>query len=221
MIGLAAIYLEFQAPGIGLPALVAVIAFSLLFWSQSVAHLTGWEVYLLLGIGIILLGVELFVIPGFGLTGITGIILILLSLLLLLIEHPIPLPYFRENTFFVWQDIVGAVSVLGAGLAGAIVLIAGLVLILPRTALVRGGVVLQASEQASQGYVSLPFDRTELIGRVGITRGTLRPAGVVEIDGERIDVVTAGEWIPAGRKVRIVRQEGRRIIVHPCEEEQA
>lgn len=80
MIGVLGILTEVQAPGLGVPGLVGLASFALFFWGHGLTRLAGWEEVILIGAGLVLLGIEVFVLPGFGIAGTLGLVAVLLGL---------------------------------------------------------------------------------------------------------------------------------------------
>ena len=152
----------------------------------------------LFAVGIILLLIEMF-IPGFGIFGGLG----LLSLVLCIV--------FQAQTLLealILFLIIGAIVVV-------FVLIA--VRSLGRGRLYRSSLVLKETEEKNDGYVSNE-DVSRFAGKTGTSLTPLRPAGMAEIDGERADVVTDGEFIPSGVKIEVFKINGRRVIVRKAED---
>ncbi|MDA8441256.1 MAG: hypothetical protein M0Z55_02670 [Peptococcaceae bacterium] len=145
--------------------------------------------------GIILLAVEIFVIPGFGVSGILGIIALTAAI------------------------IIAAKSVVEALLYGGIVLILiGLAVYYAlRTNKLQKRLFLKTRQANSDGYVAPRVNDIDLPGRCGRALTPLRPAGTAEFDGERLDVVTEGGFIAKGAIVKVLRVEGARIIVREPE----
>lgn len=145
------------------------------------------------GIGLIVL--EAF-LPGFGIAGISGIVLLAADIIL------------------VWTGF-GALAALGATLI-ILAVVGILVTLVLRSAakgkLSRSQIVLHDTENAEAGY-NAGIDAGVLIGREGVTTTILRPTGIADFDGVRLDVVSSGDFIAAGCKVCIVRVEGSRIVV--------
>jgi len=160
------------------------------------------EDLLLFGVGVTLLAIEIFVIPGFGIAGIGGLLLIAISLINAMVEH-VPGKWspvsFSSETFSI-PLLKVSLSFLGAL---ALVLVAGK--FLPKTkvfqSLTLGSVVPDAAE-----------DET-LMGLEGVAHSDLRPGGTAYIDNRKIDVVTLGNYIRRDTAVRIVEVHGNRIVV--------
>ena len=200
-IGMLGLLVELRTPGFALPGILGLVSLGLFFWGHWIVQLAGWEELLLLGAGIILLGLEFFVIPGFGVAGVGGIVAVGAALGLALVG--------AGATGAVILSAFGRVAIsLLVALAGGLALLR----ILPRLPFGRR-LVLEAEMHAEQGYTSPPArDRLQL-GRVGIALSPMRPAGVADIDGSRIDVVSDGSFIPAGAAIEVTRVDGNRVVV--------
>jgi membrane-bound serine protease (ClpP class) len=201
---LGGLYFELQTPGVGFPGLMAALGASMFF---GPAYLNGlvesWEVVVfVLGVGLLL--VEIFVIPGFGVAGISGLILIVLSLVVSLIANV-------GFSFPSGDAVANALLTLASTMLLFVGMVFGLGKVLPRSSRFNQ-LVLQPTLASTSGYTSSTV-HADWVGRTGITLTALRPSGAVEMDGERIDVVTAGDYIEAGVDVRIVRVNGSRIEV--------
>jgi membrane-bound serine protease (ClpP class) len=200
-IGLLGILVEIRTPGFALPGAVGLLSLGLFFWGHWIVQLAGWEELLLVGAGAILLGVEVFVIPGFGVPGIAGIVALVTGLAMTLTG--------AGATGAVIVAALGrvAVSILLALLAGV-----ALLRTLPRLPFGRR-LVLGSNMQAAQGYASPPAGDHLQLGHTGTALSPLRPAGIADIDGARVDVVSEGSFIPVGATIEVVRVDGNRIVV--------
>ncbi len=206
---LGGLYFELQTPGVGLPGLIALAGALLFFAPNYLAGLVEfWEVLLfLVGVGLLL--VELLVIPGFGIAGIAGILFMLAGLLAALIGNVgLSFPSAREIGRAV-ATLTSTLILLGVG-------IAALGRYLPRTRRFQE-LVLGTGLSRTQGYTATTA-AVQLVGKQGRAVTPLRPAGVVEIDGKRYDVVSSGQFVPAGMAVEVVRVQGSRIEVRPLSE---
>lgn len=150
-------------------------------------------------LGIILMVVEMFT-PGFGVAGIAGIICLAICVVL------------RAKTFAegLWMTVV-------------LLAIVGLMLLIflrsaTRGAISRSPLVLNDSIEKDASYISSE-DLVFFIGKIGVAHTILRPAGTADVDGVKLDVVTDGEFIPAGTPIKITDVVGRRIIVSRIEPE--
>jgi membrane-bound serine protease (ClpP class) len=184
-LGFLGLLIEIKTPAFGLAGLAGLISLSLFFGSHFIIGLAGWEVALLLGLGVILLLVELLVIPGFGIAGILGALAIGVSIFLSLVGR---VPGSGDILIALW--ILGFSAVI-VGFAGW-----QLIRRLPEDR--RAQNLLQKAELTRElGYESAAR-RADLIGREGVAVTDLRPAGTVSIDGERIDAVSEGPWVSQG-----------------------
>jgi len=202
---------ELKVPGFGFPGIVGLACIALLFIGHMGAGAARWTDLILVVIGLVLLAIELFVIPGFGIVGITGIICILAGLFKMLVENPPkglpPLPG------QLWQ----AAAILGiAIIASGVAIVLLYRFVLPHTPLF-GALVLSTEQKHAAGYHASEGSRLaepeKLIGRVGVARTMLRPAGRAIFDGEPYDVVTRGDFIKPGAQVEIVEVKSNRIMV--------
>ena len=137
----------------------------------------------LLGLGVLLLFIEIILLPGFGAAGVPGIILICVGI-----------------------GIAGGTVVIIIPLAILALWLA------PRTRLGRT-VILRTAQNSDDGFQAPPQELADLVGHAGQSASPLRPAGVALIDGKRIDVVTNGEFIQPETEVEVVAVEGRRVVV--------
>ncbi len=190
--------LELFTPGFGLFGTVSVALFALYFGANILAGYSGYEALALFAGGVILLLIEAFVIPGFGVTGIGGIVLLIASVIVSA------------------KNITQAVAALIIAFAASAVALFFIIRYAPKSRFY-DNIVLKTSLTKEAG-----FEATENYniyeGKEGIAVTTLRPAGIAEIEGRRIDVVTDGTYIEAGNRIRIVKTEGRKIIVEKKEE---
>ncbi|QQO10445.1 NfeD family protein [Breznakiella homolactica] len=224
--GLIMLFLELQSPGFGVPGVVAIIAFILVFGSNALLGTVGSLEMILFLIGIGLLAVEIFILPGFGIAGISGLILIALSLIFSMQDFIIPR--------FDWEwGILGRnVVVVLVGLVVAIAGIAVIALMGPKIKLfdrltlkaaitgTAGGPdpdtsAVKASD-TSQLAMEDEEDLSALVGKEGKAASTLRPSGKADIDGRLYTVEADGEFIEPGAAVQVVRVRGNRIIVKSC-----
>jgi membrane-bound serine protease (ClpP class) len=207
LIGFFGLIAEIKTPGWGLPGTAGVVALLLFFGSSYILQLASALDIILFVAGVILLALEIFVIPGFGITGISGIILIFVSLFLALTP---------SGPFFNYQNISVAIVQLTASLVGALILVFLLAKFLPKTSAFNR-LILADAEKADQGFVSYPSEK-ELLGVEGIALTTLRPAGSAEFNGKRVDVVADWEYIERGKKIKVLRVEGIKVVVKEVKE---
>jgi len=200
-VAMLGIFVEIRTPGFGVPGALGLASLALVLGGHWIVQLVGWEELLLVGAGLTLLALEIFVIPGFGIAGVAGFTAVLAGLTLGLVGH-------------------GATARTVAAAAGRVSfsmlvsLAAGFVLMrfLPRFPFGRR-LMLETELTAGGGYASAPERDSSWLGRVGRATTPLRPAGIAEIDGERVDVVSEGEMIEAGTTIVVSRVDGNRIVV--------
>ena len=207
LIGFFGLIAEIKTPGWGLPGTAGVIALLLFFGSSYILNLASGLDIILFVAGIVLLALEIFVIPGFGVTGISGIILIFVSLFLALTPN---------GPFFNYENISIAIVQLTGAIVGALILIFLLAKFLPKTNAFNR-LILANEEKAEQGFVSYPSEK-ELLGAEGVALTTLRPAGTAEFNGKRVDVVADWEYVERGKRIKVLRVEGIKVVVKEVKE---
>jgi membrane-bound serine protease (ClpP class) len=200
-IAMLGIIIELRTPGLGIAGALGVMSLALFLWGHWLVQLVGWEELLLVLGGVLLLALEILVVPGFGVAGVLGI-LALVAALVLSVLGPGATPEFL---------IIAAGRIV---LAMLLALIASLVLLrfLPRIPFGRR-LVLQTELDARRGYASAPRGDVDLLGKQGRATSPLRPAGIAEIGGRRVDVVSEGELIESGELIEVIRVDGNRIVV--------
>lgn len=192
VIGFIGLLAELASPGWGLPGSVGLACLALFFGSRLLTGLVGVEAVLLFVLGIVLVLLELFVVPGFGVLGIGGLVAM------------------GAGLFMAFPDARTAVQALAIV---AVALVALILLFLKRfqRSALWGRLVLK-HEQKDEEYRAAA-DYSTLLGREGTAETTMRPAGRIKIGGEYYDAVSEGEFIPQGQAVRVVKVEGSRIVV--------
>ncbi len=205
-LGFLALLIEIKTASFGLAGLAGAVCLALFFGSHYLVGLAGWEELILLGVGLVLLGIELFVMPGFGVFGIGGIGAVLGSVFLSMVGS-------SATAVDLSQAAGGLSFAIVAVLVGGWLILRSLA---RRGRLSRSGIVLHEALESEAGYLAAPA-RAELVGATGVAVTALRPAGVAQFGDERLDVVSEGEWIEPGTSVRIVRAEGYRHVVRPAE----
>ena len=203
MIGFFGLFAEIKTPGWGVPGTAGIIALILFFGSSYILALASIIDIVLFIVGLVLIALEIFVIPGFGIAGISGIIMVIISLFLALTGTS--LPYIDSSIISI------ALIQLSVSLVGALLLIFILAKFLPKT-IIFNRLVLSEAEKTNKGFVSA--DKiSKSIGRKGVALTMLRPAGIAEIEGKRIDVVTEGSFIEKGKKIIVISSEGIKVVV--------
>lgn len=197
------LYFEMQTPGVGFPGAAALVAAILYFAPLYLDGLAqNWEI-LIFVVGLLLLALEIFVIPGFGVAGISGLVFIFGGLTMGLLN----------NTDFNFEQVAPT----DAGRAGFTVLIGlvlsfGLIIWLSDKIGSKGMLRKMALQADLEKAVSSP-SLVDLIGCEGRAATVLRPSGKVLIDGEMYDGVSESGFIDRGKPVRVVRFENAQVYV--------
>ena len=208
MIMIGGIYFELQTPGVGFPLIAALTAAALYFAPHYLHGLAEhWEILLfILGIGLVLL--EIFVLPGFGVAGISGILLILTGLVLSMT------PNFGFDFTFVPPTMLIrkiAIVIVFASVGFFISIWLGMRLINANSRL--GSIALKTELGKETGFISQDLTMNELVGRTGRAVTFLRPAGKVEIDDEMYDAVSEFGVIEKDTEIKVVRFENSQLGV--------
>ncbi len=228
LLGLIALFLEINSPGFGIPGVVAIIAFLGVFGANALLGSVGSLELILFLAGLGLLAVEIFVIPGFGVAGVSGLVLIGASLVFSMQDFIVP------DQPWKWELFGRNLVVVFIGVVAAIAGIALLALFGPKLRLfdrltlktaIRGTAggpdvpdsVVSLSDDATvllsdvSEDAAVPF--TSLVGKKGVAVSVLRPAGRADIEGRSYSVESDGEYIAAGTSVEVYRVRGNRILV--------
>ncbi len=215
-------YMEFQAPGLGLPGAVALLAFIILLGSPFLVGLANFWHVLLFFVGFILLMVELFVTPGFAIIGILGLIMMFAGLVIGIV--PLPGSPLNVPNKIVFEQLQTSLifALLGASLAGIGVFVLlhyfGSIPFFHRLVLDTA----QSTQTAAAHDDTVNVSGSEVlgvgvvhVGDTGIVVSELRPTGRAEIGGQTVDVVSLGQWIDVSATIRVLEVHGNRIIVEP------
>lgn len=202
MIGLIGLYTEIKTPGWGLPGTLGLICLALFFGSGYILQLASIIEIIIFVLGLILLLIEIFVIPGFGIFGIIGIALMIAGLFLGLISD---FPIVDMNLISL------AIIQLAFTFFATAIVIALLIKFLPKTNMFNK-LILQEKVKEKSGY-AIKEKFIDLIGKEGIALTDLRPSGTALIDGKRIDVVTEGDYITHNTSIIVKSVEDSKIVV--------
>ncbi len=204
------LYFELQSPGVGFAGLMALIGASLFFAPHYMMGLVqSWEI-VLFGLGVVLLLVEIFIIPGFGVAGFAGLVLVIGSLLASLVGNVnLQFPDFGQ--------ITSALATMAVTMVLLVLLVFSLARYLPSSGRFNR-LVLAPELSSADGYTATVTDH-EILGMVGRAITPLRPSGTVQLEEShrRIDVVTAGDFVDSGTTVRVVDVRGSRVEVQRVE----
>ena len=192
-IGIAGIYLEIKTPGFGVGGVTAIVAFSVFFFAQFLSGDSNLLAPAIFVLGIILLGVEIFLIPGFGVTGILGIIGIVSSIFM----------------SFGINNIAAATLVVFISLIVDIILIILIARFFVKSKDLKRNVILDSDTSGYNSSVSY----NELLNKEGIADTFFRPSGYIIIDNKKYDAISEGEFIDKGSKLKVVLAEGNKIVV--------
>ena len=209
LFGIAGAYMELKAPGFGLPGFVSLISFALFFFGHNVAgYLAGYEIVGVFILGLVLLILEFFVFPGLIVLGLLGAILLIGSLIYTMVD-PLDLDWNGEinisNFISVLSDPLMNVCI---GVFGSFIIVLFFMRFMNSIPIMKGMVLSEGDVVNSQ---SDPVN--SLLGREGKTLTDLKPSGSAMIDGERVDVVSDGEFIPKESNVVVSKHEGLRVLV--------
>lgn len=217
VIGLIAFFSEISAPGIGVGGLIAGLCAMLFFWSRFLGGTSTWLEIVLFAAGIIFLLMELFVIPGWGISGIMGLFLTVSSVFMASQDFVVPTNERQWNQFLTSTLMLlcsGTVFAIGAAF---IVKYLGYIPIFSQLMLAPPDEQEFTDELKSKkpGRVEHPDIS---IGDWGRSESLLRPAGRAIFNGRSFDVVSDGEFIEPGRQVKVLDIQGNRILVSAIED---
>lgn len=218
LIGIVGIYIEFKTPGFGLPGIIGITAFAIYFFGGYIAGLSGLEWVALFILGLVLVALELFVFPGTVVLGAIGLIMTFVAIVMALVDvypavpsAPGSLPALPRLL-----NVQESLQNLGIAVLGAAIVAALLARFLPRTQLYHTLV-----SQSASGVVSVDEksqEQTAQLGQLGVAISALRPGGKAQFGEKILDVITQGEMLPAGAKVRIIRFSAAEAVVEPAGE---
>ncbi|MCO6438120.1 MAG: ATP-dependent Clp protease proteolytic subunit [Phycisphaerae bacterium] len=206
-------YVEFHTPGVGVPGLVALICLGIFVAAPYMTGLANiWEI-LLIALGILLLLLELFVIPGFGVAGISGIILILAGMLATFVPEepgqgfPLLFPRLPETLDALKVGAMTVVSALGTSLVGMFLLSK----YLPKTPFFAR--IVPDNPTPSSVIVDDAYRGAARVGDEGTSATPLHPGGRAKFQGVLVDVVTQGEYVETNRPVEVIERRGNHVVV--------
>jgi len=200
-VGMLGIMIEMRTPGLGFAGVVGVSSLALFFGGHWLVQLAGWEEVLLASAGLALLVAEVFLIPGFGVAGVLGITALLGALVWSMTGS-------GDTTEVILQAVWRVLASL------VVALLAGFVLLrfVPRLPFARR-LVLDTDLGSGPAHGSAPLSDQRWQGKQGRAISALRPAGIADIQGERVDVVSDGELIEPGTSIEVMHVDGNRIVV--------
>ncbi len=207
------LYFELQSPGIGFPLGAAILSAILYFaplYLQGLAD--NWELIIFI-LGIVLLAVEIFAIPGFGVAGATGLVLIVGGLTMAMVDNVV---FETGDIALVLNTILRAFVIVAISMV--IALVGGLYLGHKMFTSRVFKFALNDTQQVENGFTSAAAENKKLVGKEGTAYTVLRPSGIVEIEGELYDAIANYGYIDKGSKVKVISYETIQIHVEKMEE---
>ena len=207
------IYFEMQSPGIGFAlgiAILAAIAYFAPLYLEGLA--ANWEIMIFV-IGVILVALEIFVIPGFGIAGVSGVLIVFISLVLSLVNN---VNFDFENVEV--EGIGVAITTVVVGLFGGIVIsiYLGSRMFSANSGLFKN-MALKTVQDVNEGFVCVETTLFILKGKEGIAQTVLRPGGKVLIEGEVYDAVAENGFIEKDEKIFVKKVEATQLYVEIME----
>ena len=206
MVIVGGLWFELQTPGVGFPIAAAAIALVLYFVPYYLNGMAeNWEIIAFF-VGMVLIGMEVFVIPGFGIAGILGITITLGSLILVMLNNDT-----FDFTFVEMNDIVIAAIVASVGIFGGLAALFFIGVKFTDSKFF-ARVALTDTMSRSEGYTS-SFNKESMVGKTGTAHTILRPSGKVLIEGEVYDAYTRGDYIEKDVEIVVTSDEGTSLKV--------
>jgi membrane-bound serine protease (ClpP class) len=207
MLIVGGLYFELQSPGIGFPLAAAILGAVLYFAPLYLEGLVeNWEI-LLFFIGVVLLAIELFVIPGFGFFGIAGIVVIFMSLALAMVGN--------DGLQFTMPDVTAIVHALAiVSISSVLGLIASYYLskkLFATNSMLN--LSLASTQQREEGFGIDLKEYKESIGEYGVAHTNLRPAGKIKIGDSYFDAVSISGFIEKGESIKVLSYENAQLLV--------
>jgi len=202
------IYFELQTPGIGFPSAAAVIAALLYFAPLYLEGLAShWEILIFIA-GLILIAIEIFAIPGFGVTGVIGILLMVTGLTLSMVGTVGPGSFDYDFSSLAKAFFIVIIAFVIA-IFGSIFLTKQLF----NTEFALGGrLALSKTQKPEEGYTSANIQYKSMVGKEGTAKTILRPAGKVEVEGDIFDATALSGYIDKGEKIVVVNYQTSQLI---------
>ncbi len=203
---LGGLYFELQTPGIGFPiiaSITALILYLVPYYLNGVAE--NWEIILFF-VGVILIVIEVFIIPGFGVFGVLGLFTSIGSLILIMLNNDM-----FDFTFVLSKDLVSSsLSVLISVLSFLLLIIFGGFKITDTKAFKR--IALEETQDTSKGFISQKYSN-DLVGKKGKSFSVLRPSGKIILSDKVYDASTSGEFIEKNKNIIVINNEGSSLKV--------
>ena len=222
MLAMLGVYVELNTPGLGLPGLVAVVCVVIIIGSKYLIGMANWVEVAIFILGVILLGIEIFLIPGFGLAGFAGILCIFAGIFGMLIKNaPEQLPWPQDEMG--WQIFMEGIISVAVGFLGFLVLAYFSAKYLPKSQFL-SGLILDSPGPEKQAKAKIamtgPAESRDIllnVGNTGKVVSALRPAGWAKFDEQIVNVVAEAQFLEIDDDVEIIKIEGKRVIVRKVE----
>jgi membrane-bound serine protease (ClpP class) len=211
-LGIMCVYMEFNTPGFGIAGGLAIACFAIIFGSHYLIGLTHWWEIGLFVLGLILIGLEIFVIPGFGVAGVSGTICCIIGLMAMVVPNaPTEFPW--PQTDLDWSWFGPGLYALGLGFAGGIIGAVVLAQFLPKIP-IANRLVLGRAQAATDAPATIDAPIMHIkVGDTGTVETMCRPVGQVRFGRELCDATADGTTIEVGVKVRVIERTGNQLIV--------
>jgi membrane-bound ClpP family serine protease len=207
MLGIIGLILELKLPGATLPGVLSAICFVLFFWASSFVGEFTFLAVLLFILGLVLIAVEIFVIPGVSVPGIAGVLLVIASLVLVTLER---MPTTTDD----WLSLGRTLTTFAFSMAAAMVGAFTLAWYLPNIPYANRLILPPPADDADTADIlGAQPGHAALLGAIGVAATALRPAGKVQFGEDFLDVVAEGDYVNAGSRVQVIEIEGNRIVV--------
>ncbi|MDY0201528.1 MAG: NfeD family protein [Tenuifilaceae bacterium] len=212
MVIVGGIYFELQTPGIGFPLAIAILGAILYFAPHYIEGLAEHYEILIFIVGLLLIALEIFVIPGFGIAGISGILLVIIGLTVAMIDNDI----FRDTRPFSWVEILRPLATVSVSLVSGIIIS----IILSRKLITSPSfpsLALNSSLTMEDGYIGVDKNQKNTLGKTGVAVTVLRPSGRVKIGEDIFDAVSEDGFINKNEEIKVIRDEAGQVYVirHP------
>ena len=219
VIGIGGVWVEMKTPGFGLPGIVGIVAFTLFFFGSYAAGLAGMEWLVIFLLGLVLIGLEIFIFPGTIILGLSGVGLVLLTIVMAMADY---YPGAPVDFTFLGQALENSLMILLQATGGTIVLMWFLYRwFFPKLAesSTTVGAMVSATASGVQEEVLIHEEQQSRLGQIGETTSPLRPGGKARFDDKIINVVSDAGMIDAGVRVKIIGSSGHDAVVEPLDDE--
>lgn len=210
MLIVGGVYFELQSPGIGFALLVAIVAAALYF---APLYLEGfaavWEIVVFL-VGVILLLLELFVIPGFGIAGLSGIACIIIGLIAALLGNNA-----LDFGMITSDNIMDAILIVLSGILLGVIVVLYVSHKIGSKGIMRKS-ALDKEQRLDEGYIGVPAELGKYVGKEGVACTVLRPGGKIKIGDDTFDAVSLSGFVEQGTTVKVVKYENAQLYVEPA-----